>query len=715
MDPDVLDKFSLAAESLKKYRRATIENKDGYSLIDELYVDPLSNNAVLNKVLRPNTTVLIGRRGTGKSTIFQKVQSTLLQKKDHATAYIDIKSIYETSRVEFNDVLSEQYAALSGRKLQELLVFRQFFKDVISEIKSELNKRLNNALWEKIKEVITAKYADLFIGLDQIIQQLDKKEFVDAVAMVVKQGQGSVKIQEKDASLIGASGSGLTVNVSGESLYGRELTENYSEILVRIFNIHAIIREIKALLEKMGIRHLYVLIDDFSELPEDAMRMIVDVLIAPLNNSSDEFVKFKIAAYPGRVYLGKIDNTKIDEIYLDLFNLYGSQIGSDIPTMEEAATRYTQRIIENRMQHFCKNSFVEFISKENEKSIWKSLFYASMANPRILGHLLQYLHDRVLVEGGVISENTINHAAMWYYEEKVKQPFVLNRFQVEDFRERSSVFGLKELLELMVSRSIFLRSHDNKIMNSVRESCKFKTIPTSHFYVLSSIEKVLSTLELNFFITKYGELKHKDGNKISLFAFNYGLCRTYKLRFGRPIGEREFKDYFRERVFDYTPIVESYMKTNVEIVCDNCGKRWDLSDQSLLERAKMRCLECLIGTCNVINNSAKYQADLLRVGKEANLNKREISILVILYSCNSKDLSTIEISEEMDCTYQSIVKPLRKLTERGLLDQATRDFRQYYKLSGLALKSYFGEENTRLSNLDVDADEALDVVDPDLE
>ena len=32
-------------------------------------------------------------------------------------------------------------------------------------------------------------------------------------------------------------------------------------------------------------------------------------------NWSEEFIKFKIAAYQGRIYYGDIDRTKIDEIY----------------------------------------------------------------------------------------------------------------------------------------------------------------------------------------------------------------------------------------------------------------------------------------------------------------------------------------------------------------------------------------------------------------
>ena len=114
---------------------------------------------------------------------------------------------------------------------------------------------------------------------------------------------------------------------------------------MRVFDIRAYITELRTLLEKVSIKHLYVFIDDFSELPPDAMKIVVDSIIGPLNNWSDELIKFKVAAYPGRIYYGPIDKTKIDEINLDLYALYGT---AELSTMEEKAVDFTRRLIERR-------------------------------------------------------------------------------------------------------------------------------------------------------------------------------------------------------------------------------------------------------------------------------------------------------------------------------------------------------------------------------
>jgi hypothetical protein len=91
------NEFLKAVDTLKLYRRAELVDEIGQELISDLYVDPLPDNHVLRTVLRPNTTFLIGRKGTGKSTIFQMAQESLTNDKYATWAYIDIKTLYESS------------------------------------------------------------------------------------------------------------------------------------------------------------------------------------------------------------------------------------------------------------------------------------------------------------------------------------------------------------------------------------------------------------------------------------------------------------------------------------------------------------------------------------------------------------------------------------------------------------------------------------------
>jgi len=87
MKPEI---FSRIAESLRQYRRAELRDFEvelGSAPVDTLYVDPLPNNAILNSVLSSNTTFLLGRKGTGKSTIFAKAQNEIRRRKDIISIY----------------------------------------------------------------------------------------------------------------------------------------------------------------------------------------------------------------------------------------------------------------------------------------------------------------------------------------------------------------------------------------------------------------------------------------------------------------------------------------------------------------------------------------------------------------------------------------------------------------------------------------------------
>ncbi|MEQ1868053.1 MAG: hypothetical protein ABL996_25820, partial [Micropepsaceae bacterium] len=116
--------------------------------------------------------------------------------------------------------------------------------------------------------------------------------------------------------------------------------------------------------------------------------------------------------------------------------------------------------------------------------------------------------------------------------------------------------------------------------------------PSSHFHVLSELDSLLSTLELNFFVTKYYEMKDRDARKVSVYALNYGLCSKYAITFGRPEGKREYRLYYVERIFDFTPIMKKYIQQNQEIKCNSCGAVHGLDKLQGIQMFDMMCPVC---------------------------------------------------------------------------------------------------------------------------
>lgn len=479
------------------------------------------------------------------------------------------------------------------------------------------------------------------------------------------------------------------LRVSGEVKYG--------DVLMRVFNIKEVLLRLKAALSSVGIKHLYVFVDDFSELPEDAMAVVVDTLLAPLNNWSEELIKFKVAAYPHRVYYGQIDKTKIDEIYLDLYRLYGT---TDVSAMEEKAIDFTKRLVTGRLNHFASCGLAPFAEAEDE-NLWRVLFYASMGNPRTLGYLLYYLHESHLIYGNTIGLRAIRDAAARYYEEKVESYFKISKFLHEGFGERASIFSLKELLESLVRRARDLKRHrDSAVLRDFSG-----TPPTSHFHVAVELESLLTTLELNFFVTKYYEMSDRDGRKVAVYALNFGLCEKFAITFGRPTGKREQRLYFVERIFDCTSILRQFMRQNQEIRCANCGATHEIEKLEALKVFDMRCPTCKTGTCSVTNLSKKYASILNAVAPELLLPPTELGILQTLES-EKRPMYAGEIAAELDKSYQLVGRRGKTLAERGLVRRDVNDqSRRTFQITALAQSSYF----------DPSANDALDVCsDPDV-
>lgn len=702
-DPD-LEAFHKAAQTLKLYRRAEIESERGDSLIEDLYVDPLPNDHVYRTIIKPNTTFIVGRKGTGKSTVFQRAQRGLLHEKHILSTYIDIKTVFESAQTdpEMLSKLTAASGALSPAELQKLRLMRGFLKAVIAGIRDDMQKQLNSTWKKRFKETFTGTFAEVFAALDEFLEDLDRSTFLDV------QGIRTSDLVVEDTSEVrsdvtGSAGISMTaqpglkvgVDETDSTAETSRSLAKYSTILLRVVDVKELLTHLREILAPMGVKHLFCFVDDFSELPAPAMQAVVDVLLCPLNNWSDELVKFKVAAYPGRIYYGDIDRSKIDEISLDTYSLYG---GMNVAEMETKAIDFTRRLIATRLQHF-GTRLDHFLDPHNidERNIWRALFFASMGNPRILGYLLFFIYETQLIYGRPLTLRSVRSAAQRYYEDKIESYFGTGRFLHESFEERSGIYSLKELLEQVVSRARDLRYYDRS--SHIRDVKSRRGIsPSSHFYVSQRFDPILATLELNFFLTKYYVQSDRDGHRVSIYALNFGLCEKYSIAFGRPEGTRENRAYFVERIFDYSPILQGWIASNQEIRCDACGTIFEDSVLPALRMYRMQCPSCHDGICRITNTSRKYDELLRDVDESALLPETELGILQTLASEN-RAMFPGEIAGELDVSPQLVGWRGKRLAERALVTRHTVKGRRQLGATDLARSIYFSDQD--VEDLDI--------------
>lgn len=673
------------ATSLKLVRRAEIEY-EGENIINNIYTDLLPDNGVLQQVNLARTTILKGRKGTGKSTIFQKSIEDMKKNKDVITVYIDVKSLFDSA----TPSITQELPANISDEIKRYLIYKNFLFQVINEA----NKNLHDSIKAQnvFKRMLSAvsgteqRVEDEFIEIQNNIDNVVKE--VDAQLFTIINRTENVKNSEKlnlDAKVSLNPELGANVEEEQESISKNEFTNTvltYFDIKKCLIDSFLVIRNI------LGVKYIYMYLDDYSEMDVEAQEIFMDWFVAPLNNVSDDFVKFKIATYPNRFYFGKLDNQKVDEINLDFYSaLYAYK---NITKMEEISTDYIRRLINNRMRIYLpEKSLSDYFDMKDDELI-ELLFDISLNTPRVIGYILAYCYATHITLNKKITKAAINMASQKYFEDVVQQYFETNKFVIQSFDEMASRENLKYLMKKFVDKE----SENDKIVNSEEK----RNLPTSHFMIADSLCKLLDTLELNGYITTYNKVNDKDNNPSTLYAISYGLCQKYGIKYGRPKNTK-LRQYYLERKFLFNDIVRDHFNKSQEIECPK-GHRYSFDKLEMLESFGMICPECAknkeylecslkVTNNNIINIIKEYVNNSLKLEDEI-----EFEILNFLGNNKEKSFRAGEIAEELDCAYQLIWRRAHKLIERELVENMKIDSRTYYKISEYGVSEFENRKET---------------------
>ncbi|MGY3791962.1 hypothetical protein [Aquimarina sp. 433] len=706
-----IDGFFEAVESLKKYRRADLIDERGRNLLKELYTDLLPNDYILKKSLKENTTFLIGRKGTGKSTIFLRLEQELRDKKGYLPCYLDVKTIYESSQTKLSR-LDEVEKLLPPEIVEKYLIERSFIQTVLSTIIKEVTKKFDSNVDKLLEalgitqvEAVKEKLAELKNNIEDN-QYLEKIEIPILQTIQTSKTNSDELTKERNVGIKGFSANasvnpkgintGLKTDSGIDWKKGQkqfsENEDNFSTVFLKVFQIKEIITGIKEALAILKIRHLYILLDDFSEIDDDSIITFVDVILAPLNNWSEEFIKFKVAAYPNRIYYGKIDPGKIDTIKLDFYNLYSE---FDRDKMESNAIGFTKKILKRRFDKYVGNSIDAFFdtTKNSMDDYYEILFNASMNVPRILGYILSYCYQSRIIYNNKINKSDIESASQRYYEEKIYSFFETTTHSLISLDEKVSALQLKNLLNLFIQKS---KETKRRITtNDLKGSIYVSSEPySSHFHFDPRFEEFLKTLELNFFISKYNDLSDKDGIPVSIYSLNYGLCKKENIFWGKPKGHSKYRKYFIERPFNYNKIITGFLSDAKRIICSNldCQKQFDIEDLKFLEFNNNKCNNCQSEV--IIETLADDVKNLIqKIDETKMLPVPEVKILKELQNSDS-DLYAREIAQEVDYSGQLIGWRGKKLDEKhNLVNREKTDGKPYkYRLSEKGKNFFTGWE-----------------------
>ncbi len=676
--------FGRIAESLRQYRRADLndfEEDVGSQPVDKLYVDPLPDDGILQMVLSSNTTFVLGRKGTGKSTIFSKAQSSIREKGQNISIYIDVKALYDLLDESSVPISRVEDKKISEDVLREHLLRKAFLGAVLSELIKELRMACERLpFWSKIFgskkdriEEVRNRLASLQIRIKEGILSDAELPILRSITRKTEdrdRQRQQISLRKKaglKASLLKTDVKfDAEVSALEEALADSKIYQNYSDAVLRSFPFTDILTEIKQLLEGLGLKRLVIFFDDFSEITWSNQRLFVDVVLAPLNNSSDERVKLKIAGYPGRVYYGRIDPGKVDTVCLDFAELYKSR---DIQSAELSAIDYTTRLLTQRFQAFGLDVKDYFAQRPAFDESMRLMFETTFNVPRLMGYILKYCHQDSITKKSRITPADIRLSSQKYYSEVLAKYFDRrNRYALEPFDRKLDRHNQQELLNTIVTEAREVRRGIAAGEIGGSYFADVSNPPVSHFSVDPSLEKIFSSLELNFFVTRYHQMRDKDGKDVSIYALYYGLCESERLPWGYPTGRRDDRSYFVQRCFNFNSAIHEFLAKHQTIRCSNCGAAFSMDKLKDFEYFKWKCPECDDGRCSVVRLGDEYKQEIANLDKALMLEEVEIDILEVLNQ-EKRRMRAKDISSFMDVTYQLVGKRTAKLQETGLVEK----------------------------------------------
>lgn len=711
-----LEKFQLLVKSLTLYSRHTLEGivEDTDLNVEDLYIDPLPAGGIVKQVLGSKFMLLLGRKGTGKSILFDLCQRNLNRTSSSVGIYVNCLSVYQEHTYDVSAHLERIGISLGGQlseeHIAEYLYRRGLIQGLITDLISQIKVRASQTWAEKIKEKLgLTKYHEIIGKLSELSEQTknpSEKEISLIKSVLIKTGAENTN-SEKEA-LSGKIGAGASsakgpnisasAGASAESKTEKKTTSfrEYSSVLLQVFRPRDTVREIFQILASLGITKLHLFLDDFSELNEEYQGLISNSLLSQIHQWNELDINVVIAGYPQRSYLGsEIDSSKIDILHLDFDQIYRHL---DLPGKHTAAMSFVDNLLEKRLSKITGLKFDDYFSGSKD-DVLKTIFQASFNSPRMIGKVLQIAERTHLRAGSKISSSSIRSAAKEFYEDRRNYFEKTNQYSTREsdlpFRSPLEAISQMELLDKIVEKQKENQTH----IGTTKYSKLGKFPPVSHFHISREYEQYIDFLQVNYFINKVAEMSVKTEKDIaSIYALNFGLCESNRIAYWEPL-EREYRDYLKERFFHFDDLLNDFLSKTKKIICTNCKHIFPFSDYEALAKFKMNCSECGgIRSCAVAEELIDKSKVLKDIGPKL-LPEIEIKILDAIKSLEQNSLPTFpkDIAGEVDCSYQLVSKRMEKLKElpfqlvvfEKAKDSKSGIQRTIYKLTAKASGTYF--------------------------
>lgn len=625
----ILDAFT----SLVRTDYISLDDKQKLYALYNYYVDYYHK---IPLVLQDQDNLIVGRRGTGKTTLFYKSYVECLNTWDEEYLSSDYKNTTSEKILPIYIDLNK-CTLLSDGNLKEVDLHSAFLQELVKSLDEQINR-----FWPKSSGV-TALLKKIF-GNENEVKIHDE---INQLARMLVEGKPFVakrfsKVEEEshDKAKVKAHSK---VEIAKSYLqssfdYEEEVRNKEQFDIIRNISVGDVLTPLKNLKQLADISSIIIFIDEFSSLKKSTQRNLSNLLKSLLGNKSG--IYFKISAitdnYDFKDILIPRDLTPIS---LDLDDVFegAENIAEGIQSLKEMNTL----ILRTRMQSFLGDTVVLDNLFQEFDGCMEDLTRAAMGVPRTIGYALQKAWTSALA----------------------KNKTIMTRAEVMSGIKYVSSVYINTFLGAVKSGTLPDYQGDMWLKLSDRaqnERKKSKDKAASHFNVLPFREKHLSKLSeyLIVHLVKKARTTKNDTTKRNLYCFDYGLCNELNLGFSTD------NNIIRQQRFIYDNELELFdkefdIKFETTYLCRRCQVSYT-KDQLYLEKLNIYLDKC--PSCGMPLQETKPIIDVNSYTEE------ETKIIGSIYAENNNDGKYASIiADEVGCYVQKVARFAIKLDEMGII------------------------------------------------
>lgn len=584
---------------------------DGFEQLDNLekyYIDIYNSVSML---LQQQDNFVSGRRGSGKTTLL-------------------LRSYYECLKT-ISPKLRDKPHTFDNLKILPIFIDLSNCNELFSDntnIEVHFIRQIIESLKRQLQVMYDEKTLLLFKKENPALDDLDFIEKILVEGVTISRDRSiSIEDTSKVSEVLGVKGNiSIKPSVAADYATTEELARSTKFNEIKGLNVQDFINKISDIKRKAKIDRIYIFVDEFSDLNEEAQvnfsKLLKNLLASKIN------MFFKIGVITDRFTFGDkiILGRDLYPIPLDL-NEHVEKYNGTIHAIKKMEI-FTEQLLEKRFQIFCPEINFNDVFKIKKEVVMNRLARSSMGVTRTIGWILQNAWKQC--QDNNIATDKIGIQELGFGIRSARKIY-FKQFQ-------GSV--KKRLIP-----GFYMDMWDAIMDRAITEKTKFPDRPASHFLIDPIRKDYMNVFSENFLLHLLEEGRSsKAGGSYNLYAIDYDICLDHNIKYA------EEKDEFTAVRFIYDAEVSKFdpyfVKERIKSYrCNECGLIYDEQDVSKFK--VKRCFEDDAKLEEIIHKEMpKTQGNYVEV---------EIKILGLISSLEIHEaMSAQEIADAVGCSRQKV-------------------------------------------------------------